>query len=175
MFGTTTTNPNGANLSGSGGPVGLVNLGWGFGNGLRAEIEGDVLYDHMRLKQTGFGGGTNLTTYGVMANALYDFNVGWPVVPYVGAGVGYEWTQASNATIYTQYPITTKGTSSLNSSTQGNFAAQGILGAAFPIAGVPGLALTAEYRFMAVLGNNKLNGLTTTTVAGKSVTGTGSA
>ena len=35
--------------------------------------------------------------------------------------------------------------------TDGRFAYQGILGAAFPIASVPGLAITAEYRFLGTL------------------------
>ncbi len=167
---STSANPlrNGT-LAGSGGPVGLVSLGWGFGNGLRAEIEGNIRSEHERINNAGFGGGTNLSTYGGMANVLYDFNLG-PVAPYIGAGVGYEVTQTNNTTIYSNGTGPTAGLPPVkavfgNGST-GNFAAQGIVGAALPIAGVPGLALTAEYRFMAVLGNNSVNGVSTVGVAG---------
>ncbi len=34
------------NLNGSTGFVGLVNVGWGFGNGFRAEIEGNYRNNH---------------------------------------------------------------------------------------------------------------------------------
>ena len=40
---------------------------------------------------------------------------------------------------------------------QGAFAYQAILGAAFPIAGVPGLAITAEYRFLGLYGDRNYN------------------
>ena len=46
-----------------------------------------------------------------------------------------------------------------------------MLGAAFPIPAVPGLALTAEYRFMGLAGNRS-NGYTLNTPVG---TGTGTA
>jgi outer membrane protein OmpA-like peptidoglycan-associated protein len=68
-----------------------------------------------------------------MVNGLFDFDVGADFVyPYVGVGVGYEQTRESGA-------IT---------GTKGGVAGQGILGASFPIADVPGLSFTAEYRFM---------------------------
>ena len=77
-----------------------------------------------------------------MANILYDFNGISPyVIPYVGGGVGYAWRSASN--LHTPHDTT--------SDTGGNFAYQGIVGAAFPIASVPGLSVTAEYRYFSVL------------------------
>src|ERR1019366_8395821 len=39
------------------GAVGVVSLGWGFGNGLRAEIEGDYRYNGLK-QVTGPGGGS---------------------------------------------------------------------------------------------------------------------
>jgi len=77
-----------------------------------------------------------------MANVLYDFNGISPwIVPYVGGGVGYAWRAASN--LHDPHNTT--------SDTAGNFAYQGIVGAAFPIAQVPGLSLTLEYRYFSVL------------------------
>ena len=144
-------------LTGSGGPVGLLSVGYGFGNGLRVELEGNARYEHERAKTTGIGGGTNISTYGGMVNALYDFNLGG-FLPYVGAGVGYEQTQLDGSSIYTNPGVVPGVVTKFNSASNGNFGAQGIAGIALPIAGIPGLSLTAEYRFMAVLGNQKLTG-----------------
>ena len=123
------------------GGVGVVSLGWGFGNGVRAEIEGDYRYNSANL------GGGNEQKYGGMVNALYDFTTVSPsFVPYVGAGIGY---QAERLSVLSQ--------------TKGSFAYQGILGAAIPIDSVPGLAVTAEYRFMGLAGNRNFGGGNTST------------
>jgi len=85
VFGSTSGVPLLGNLNGqmkgSTGFAGLASVGWGFGNGLRAEIEGD----YRNNKSNGFpqnsgssigalGGGTTEQKYGAMANVLYDFN-----------------------------------------------------------------------------------------------------
>jgi len=60
------------------GYVGVISLGWGFGNGLRAELEGNVRNNGVsKLTGTPFptNSGGNETTYGVMVNALYDFDI----------------------------------------------------------------------------------------------------
>jgi len=128
--------------------TGLGSVGWGFGNGLRAEVEGNYRNNAVtgasgRIGAEGSIGG-NVNTYGVMVNAFYDFNnvVPW-AVPYIGAGVGYAWRDGSLHACYYG------GCGSL-SGTSGNIAYQGIVGAAFPIAAVPGLSLTAEYRYFGV-------------------------
>ena len=114
------------------GGVGVLSLGWGFGNGLRAEIEGDYRYNKLNSS-----GGGNDQKFGGMANVLYDFNdISPSFIPYLGAGIGYQAVRWS-----------------VVSQTKGSFAYQGIAGAAFPIAAVPGLAVTAEYRFMGLAGN----------------------
>ena len=63
-------------------------------------------------------------------------------MPYVGVGVGYQ-------AVREKLDI---GSFS-SSSTKGGFATQGILGVAFPIESSPGLSITADYRFLAVVGN----------------------
>jgi len=114
--------------------VGLVNLGWGFGNGFRAEIEGDYRQNNALHNPT--VGNPSEQKYGAMGNVLYDFwGVSPSIVPYIGAGVGYEAEQISG-----------------NTSAKGSFAYQGIVGAAFPLDAAPGLAITAEYRFMGLTG-----------------------
>ena len=59
----------------------MVSLGWGFGNGLRAEVEGDYRNDKNDITGrtifrflTPLTGGTTEQKYGGMVNVLYDFN-----------------------------------------------------------------------------------------------------
>lgn len=148
-----------AHVKFNGGFVGLGSVGWGFGNGLRAEIEGDYYTNQMTGTTTsGVGAYGWENKYGVMVNVLYDFQLGLPVVPYIGAGVGYQWASWRNDTID---GITTN-------STKGSFAYQGILGAALPIPPIPGLALTAEYRFMGMSSKRNYSGY----IAGTSIPAT---
>jgi OOP family OmpA-OmpF porin len=139
----TVLGTNTGHMQFRGGFVGLGSVGWGFGNGLRAELEGDYYSNQMK----GVDNGTPVqgweNKYGVMFNVLYDFELGFPVVPYLGAGVGYQWADWSHV----------GGSLNLINSTEGSFAYQGIVGAALPISAMPGLALTAEYRFMGMPGN----------------------
>src|ERR1051326_6238140 len=67
--------PSSNNLQTDLGAVGVLAGGWGFGNGLRAELEFDYRYNSLD-KVTGPGGGTlsgREQKYGPMANVLYDF------------------------------------------------------------------------------------------------------
>jgi outer membrane protein OmpA-like peptidoglycan-associated protein len=145
------------------GGVGVISLGWGFGNGLRVEVEGNAR-DNSVSKLTGTpfptNSGGNEVTYGVMGNVLYDFDISqWTggqsyVFPYLGVGAGYAWTNYDSVHSYgTNFPFFYK-----SNSTAGNFAYQAIAGIAYPIAAVPGLSLTAEYRFFGVLDGAKYHG-----------------
>jgi outer membrane protein OmpA-like peptidoglycan-associated protein len=154
------------NLDFKEGGVGVLSLGYGFGNGFRVEVEGNYRYNELD-KLGGFpgrnGGGASsafrnfdgeVQQYGAMANVYYDFqlpqwfpNMPVAVVPYIGGGVGYMWTD-----------INAKGTRRAVGGntvdiddTAGQFAYQGIAGLSFPIASVPGLAITAEYRYTGAL------------------------
>ena len=131
------------------GPVVLGSVGWGFGNGLRTELEANFRSNGLNNGSGIPPSGGTLYTYGVMVNALYDFDIGqsW-VFPYVGVGVGYEEEYLTGGHI---------GTAQIDNSGKGGFAAQGIVGAAFPIDSAPGLSFTAEYRFFDVVNNPKYN------------------
>ena len=146
--------------------AGLASLGWGFGNGLRAEIEGD--YRQTRgngytgfTRFGGFNGGGTQQKYGPMANVLYDFVDLTPVVqPYVGVGAGGQYVNDQNNHAYNTNSFTVAGTTYgpgalqvASNGTKAVFAYQAIVGAALPIAAIPGLALTAEYRFLGTAGN----------------------
>ena len=142
------------------GPAFVLSLGWGFGNGLRAEVEGNYRANRFN-GASGFGGGVNNgggleQKYGVMANALYDFNVSPWVMPYVGGGVGYEIADWQN--VRATGP---GGNGFADNKSKGSFAYQAIAGVGFPIAAMPGLAVTAEYRFMGLAGDRSYGGVVT--------------
>jgi len=131
------------------GPAFDLAIGWGFGNGFRVEVEGDYRanqFDSISNSSASVGGWEQ--KYGPMVNVAYDFNGLGPVVPYVGAGVGYQWAFEQDVHAYS-------GSSSANlyGHTQGAFAYQAIVGVGVPIAAAPGLTLTAEYRFMGLAGD----------------------
>ncbi len=133
-------------------------IGYALGNGIRFEVEGNY-----RQADTNHGQGPgtpsfsgSLHTYGVMANALFDMDIGVPwVYPYLGAGVGYAWSHLDSfALAPTALPLGVVSASG----TQGSFAFQGIAGLAFPIPNVPGLSLTAEYRFFGTTAQESFSG-----------------
>jgi len=133
-------------------------VGYGLGNGFRFEIEGDFARSDVRhVLGTPFPTAASGTvrTFGVMANALYDLDVGFPwIYPYFGAGAGYQWTKLNPLTAVEPGGAFASGTSAQT----GAFAWQGIVGASFPVPNVPGLSLTADYRFMDILGGAKYDG-----------------
>jgi OmpA-OmpF porin, OOP family len=150
--------------------VTLGSVGWGLGNGLRFELEGNYRQNKERKiydTRIPTAAGGNSETFGGMVNALYDFDLS-PfgidfVQPYVGAGVGYAW-QDLHGVRFNSYPnpATYRG---FVRGTEGDFAAQGIAGFAIPVPPIPGLAITAEYRAFAKIGSDKYNGTLETPLA----------
>lgn len=138
------------------GPAVLGSLGWGFGNGIRAEVEVHYRSNAVgSVSVAGYPAHPMLTgtahTHGVMANAFYDFNgLGWraglPVTPYIGFGGGYAWSS------YDRITAPSGNDGSMTYGVDGRFAYQAILGLAWDLSSVtPGLSLTTEYRYVAVL------------------------
>jgi len=90
--------------------VGVVSVGYGIGNGLRFELEGN--YRSNKFNKIGNGGlgfttaGGDEKKYGGMFNFLYDFDPNvlglgaifgfFPaaISPYVGLGAGYVWARS---------------------------------------------------------------------------------
>ena len=100
--------------------------------------------------------------FGALVNVLYDFVGLVPYVqPYVGVGGGWEWAQDRN--VHASAPGISGAWSK---QTIGKWAYQGIIGAAFPVPNAPGLAITADYRFMGLTGDRNFGG--TVSVAGVS-------
>ncbi|HEX3575509.1 MAG TPA: OmpA family protein [Rhodopila sp.] len=140
------------------GPAAALSLGYGLGNGLRAEVEGDYRYNTINGIGSSQSAGGQEQKYGVMVNVLYDFVGLVPYVqPYIGAGVGYQWAQDRNLYAFVPPALVRSATH-----TVGNFAYQGIAGVAFPMSSVPGLSLTADYRFMGIAGPDRAYGGTAT-------------
>ncbi len=130
------------------GPAADLSFGYQLPFGLRAEVEGTYRYNTF----SGGGSGGQEQKYGAMFNVLYDV-VGLTTAfqPYAGVGIGYQWTQERN--LYTG--AGTPAFARARTDSFGRPAYQAILGGAFPIASVPGLAFTADYRFMGIIGNRK--------------------
>jgi outer membrane protein OmpA-like peptidoglycan-associated protein len=144
--------------------AGVLSLGWGFGNGFRAEIEGNYRENEVDSLR-GFGlaplartGGFQ-RSYGVMANVFYDFDfanfgLGQSIVqPYIGIGAGYALTEYHNIRGVSAGTGLVLHADDAQSIGDGSFAFQGIFGLATPLTwlGVTGLTLTAEYRFFGLL------------------------
>lgn len=140
------------------GYTGYLSGGWGFGNGLRVEVEGiytqsyNTIYGGKGNTPRSRANGSN-QGYGGLINVLYDidlaqFGIDVPVTPFVGIGAGYMWEKYH----LHQGSSVANGMKSM-SRTGGGFAAQAIVGAAYDIPGVPGLAITTQYRFLAQTGS----------------------
>jgi outer membrane protein OmpA-like peptidoglycan-associated protein len=153
---STATRPR-ANVSFIEGFTGVGSIGYGFGNGIRLEIEGNYRSNPVNRATLTLPNGGSISNssgraiyYGGMANALYDFNLasfGAPTIsPYLGAGVGFGTVQFRGVSNRVVTPAATNlGTVTANNA---SLAVQGIAGVAFGLGQyVPGLALTLEYRY----------------------------
>ena len=130
------------------GAAGQGSIGYGLGYGVRVEIEGDYSSDKVK----GFSpssvpdrAGGNEQKWGGFGNVLYDIDVGLPVYPYVGAGLGGQvvfhdrFNASEPGFIYPQRE---------NAQSHGAYAYQGIAGVSYPVPLLQGLSLTLEYRFI---------------------------
>ena len=158
---STKATPNGGGAGHLAAPKlgldGSASVGYGYGNGLRGELEIFGINNSTKVKSKGLTGGSQNYTYGLMANGLYDFSGFSGFTPYVGAGVGYVGLQESNFSVVTSSPASTF---SGKNGPRGSFAAQGIAGVAVPVA--PQLALTVDYRLLDKVQNNTFGGTTST-------------
>ena len=165
--GTTSTDGTTRHLTHPG-VVGVLAVGWGYGNGLRLEAEGSYRSNDIKDYRTSRvnGGLTNTVspsgrvgTAAVMANLLYDVDLTRlglpiPVRPYIGGGVGYGWRQYDDVGgLALGVPDALTGTAArarMRGGSYGDFAWQAIGGVAIPLRFVPGLELTAEYRYFSM-------------------------
>lgn len=122
------------------GMVGTAAVGYGFGNGLRGELE----LGHRVGKVSGIDNATGVSSgridvSSLMTNVLYDFANESSFVPYVGAGIGGARVRSKDV-----------GPDQGNATVSGSanvFAYQGILGLDYRIG--DNTALGASYRYFA--------------------------
>jgi OmpA-OmpF porin, OOP family len=164
-FGVTTPNIPAVQASYKAGATGELSLGYALGDGWRFEIEGLYSKNDRDLggappAGTSYNGSER--KLGVLANALFDIDIGSPYIyPFIGAGAGYVDVTRHVRT------IGTPNSYFLNSS-GGSMAEQAIAGASFPVPGVVGLSVTAEYRFLVVNGTHTFTGTQVNTTLGSS-------
>lgn len=112
----------------------LGDVGYAFGNGFRAEFEPFHSYSVVKHSD-GYLANTDF-----FANALYDFDLGMMIMPYVGAGIGVDFSSANNIG-----PV--GGAHYDDAATKMSY--QGIAGFAVPIDHQ--WTVTADYRYIASL------------------------
>jgi hypothetical protein len=143
------------------GARGDLSLGWAFGTGLRAEIEGTFAGNNARgftKPRTGTGstGQRGEAAAGVLANVIYDFTppplhiggAALPLKPYLGAGFGYISVYRKNIP-----EVALAGHPATYHDINGEPAGQLIAGVALPVFGVTGLDVTLDYRLLEIAGS----------------------
>ena len=78
--------------------LGVAAVGYGFGNGLRSELELGYRDSGVNSASTGSASGS-MNAWDFMVNGLYDVDIGMPVTPYIGAGIGGARIKADNITV----------------------------------------------------------------------------
>ena len=104
----------------------------------------------MKFASVTQGGSGYLNNWAGMVNGLYDFDIGGPITPYVGVGVGMGQVQLEGVrgTVSRAQTATVPGAATAyyaNDISPWQFAYQAIVGGAWNIGN--GLAFTLEYRF----------------------------
>jgi opacity protein-like surface antigen len=135
------------------GVAGVVALGYGYGNGIRAELELNARTNDVE-RFGGFGGlggagAGRVRQYGGMLNAWWDYDLGWnvgvPLIPTIGAGIGYGVAEADNVR---------GGSLARIDDSRGNFAYQLMTGLLLPLDAAGHFAASLEYRFYSILGDD---------------------
>jgi outer membrane protein OmpA-like peptidoglycan-associated protein len=155
--------------------IGAGAAGWAFPNGLKIDVLGAYDYNNVNNlvpvpvpgKQTGHqesSGGFLEVLYGVTL-PKFGIPITW-MSPYLGVGAGALWTHVTLPEALSNGDLHHIG------GTSGpNFAYEGIVGAAFPVSSVPGLAFTADYRLVGIHDAGDLTGTFYNRPAGVAVTG----
>ena len=109
-------------------------------------VEGEIAYRTNGMDTIVDSGGTtslggDTTALSFMGNGYYDFDVGLPVVPYVGAGVGIASVSVNASASFAGF------SGDVVDDDDTVFAYQGIVGIAYEFSG--DLAATLEYRYFA--------------------------
>jgi len=136
------------------GGLAAVGYKWFFGLRTEAEFSGRVAWVRT-FNHANPWVGTQWDN-SVMFNALYDFEFGWPVTPFIGGGLGGTQIQWGN-----NFRVPTQATPTIYDAESIRLGWQGIAGLTFAI--TPALALAADYRIKGANGGFGFPG----SVAGK--------
>ena len=147
------------------GAIGLLGIGWDFGDGVRAELEGRYrstsIHGIATLRDTGLleplsNPTGSLSSTAIMANGKYDLPVGGfgrGIRPYIGGGLGYASLRFNNAgglgntTFYLPLSNTYTSQDIVGFGSGHAFAYQALAGASVPLGFMPGLEATIEYAY----------------------------
>jgi outer membrane protein OmpA-like peptidoglycan-associated protein len=115
----------------------LGEVGYGFGNGFRTELQGAYFRDGVSSVSSGLPASGRMSVGELLINGIYDFQTGTPFTPHVGAGVG-----VANVSLHGVQPLS----GNVVSGTDNVFGYQGILGVDYAVS--PNLKLGLDYHFM---------------------------
>jgi OmpA-OmpF porin, OOP family len=155
--------PDSGNVSYYTGYAFVGSVGWGWGNGIRTELEVGYRNNGPNAFVPGpqtpiglkFSGDERKLSF--MGNLFYDFNdfaktFNMPVTPYLGIGAGIssvDWSNVSRSGGGLNFgpPLgVATNIQSWFSSTDWVLAAQAMVGFSYDIPGIPGLSLTSDFR-----------------------------
>ncbi|MBN8531331.1 MAG: OmpA family protein [Alphaproteobacteria bacterium] len=122
-----------------GGWSALFHGGYQYGNGVRTEAELSWRHNNANNINSIDAEGDDMS-WSVMLNALYDFDTGTPLTPYVGGGVGFTWLNFDK--------VTAPGTIFVDDDNT-SFAVQGILGASYKMDA--NYSFFADYRYLVAI------------------------
>ncbi len=126
--------------------VGVGSIGYGFGNGLRLELEAGYRQNGAdRTFGSNSGSSGDATVWSGMVNVLYDFATGTAFMPYIGVGIGGAMVNYDGLRGGIGNGLRVSGDDTV-------FAAQGILGVAYQVA--PQWRLGLDYRYFATTEGN---------------------
>jgi outer membrane protein OmpA-like peptidoglycan-associated protein len=143
-------------------PSTRVELGISYSQNRVTRLNNGTTPDGLGTVPLGLSYAGNEKKLSFMANVLYDFNtlskqLGLPFTPYVGVGVGVtriDWGGVTRSGGGEQFgaliPGTVRVITNAFYTADTVLAAQGIVGASYDVPGVPGLALTADFRLFAL-------------------------
>jgi OmpA-OmpF porin, OOP family len=144
------------------GPALVFAVGRGLTRNFRMEAEGSYRSNGIKgetgLSGEDFGTGTERKS-GLMANGVFDLG-GSAVKPYLGGGIGAQFVHEPDASSTSGGVVV-----AVAGGTKSSFAYQLIAGAAFPVHS-KGLSITAEYRFLSLVGKRTYTGTATVPGAG---------
>ncbi len=127
------------------GPAGTVAVGHGFTNGVRVELEFASRKNAVDILDFGNAGGESrahgdVRTLSLIANVLYDFDVAWPLRPFVGAGIGFARLE---------FDVEQGGTTFVDDRAR-SLVWQGVAGVGVDLTST--LAFTVQYQYWGTLG-----------------------